>query len=512
MHAAPKSAAGAGPGQSYPRNMKPRGMMLLPGKGGGFSQAPASMRTGYAAPSSNGSVYGYGPNNPAFQQANAIYAGLPTGRPVHAAAAPVSRRSKAVPGAPNIFNFVDPEASLAPWYLVGKPRKEVKKLATQVLRRGTVGEFFVRDISSHPGCLGLSIKTSRDDLMNYLLHAEGNGMGISVRGTKEVFPTLSRLIAHYATKRRPSLPVQLVNPASLGNGAKSKTPSPRSRTSHGPSTHYYPPPSRIHGEEEEEEEPEGFGDDFDESNDAPPTAPPATGGARRSRTQTSTVEDDKVTASRVAAAIDSSVKDAVESKVDELTREQIDNIEHRIAKRRAMIEKRRLALLQERQAESKRTLQNLNGGGAGGGRSSYAGSLASASMPRRADGGAYGSMASLEALERHRGGSQAAGPTSSSARHRAPLPDPKSIIGDPVAMWDAIVQSDATDSIKLNAAKKQLLYIQHEERLVKQKLAEAERALLRPRNFSENDTVFDDDFENGTIIDESGEVFGFGEL
>ena len=41
----------------------------------------------------------------------------------------------------------------------------------------------------------------------------------------------------------------------------------------------------------------------------------------------------------------------------------------------------------------------------------------------------------------------------------------------------------------------------------------AQGIIHSPRAFSENDTVFDDDFENATLIDEAtGEVFGFGKL
>lgn len=402
----------------------------------------------------------------------------------------------------DIFNYVDPEASLAPWYLVGKPRKEVKADATWILRTGEIGEFFVRDISSHPGCLGLSIKTSKDDLMNYLLQPHANGAGISVRGTKEVFPTLSKLIAHYASRRRPSLPVQLVEPVLTRKGRKAK------RATNGRKSSKQPVAATVDFDEDEEG---GFGFDPEPEPKQPEVAP-VSGGARRpsrsmTRVERHKEEEEKVTASRVAAAIDSSVKEAVGSRLDDITRQQIDNIEHRIAKRRAMIEKRRLALLQEQGAESKKTLETLE--------EVFQGRTENAAPPAHRPTqqhpappapAPYTTPMSLEVLERERGSRPV-----SPAPQRA-LPDAESVIGDPTAMWDAIVASDATASVKLNAAKKQLLYFQQEELLIQQKLAEAEQTLMRPRHFSENDTVFDDNFENGTIIDDTGEVFGFGAL
>mmetsp|Transcript_8709 Transcript_8709/g.26192 ORF Transcript_8709/g.26192 Transcript_8709/m.26192 type:complete len:432 (+) Transcript_8709:189-1484(+) len=431
---------------------------------------------------------------------------MPTGAPV--AALPK-----------DVYRYVDPEASLAPWYLVGKERKLVKKEATAILRKGRIGEFFVRDISSHPGCLGLSIKTSKDDLMNYLLQPQAGGTGISVRGTKEVFLTLSKLITHYSSKRRPSLPVRLIEPGDRRTlkGKKGKTMTHKARRQ---DTH----PAVINGGTTDEEEFEGFGTDFYANESAQPSATGAakraprsdargargaakrpsrvaaeatfgaSGGVRRPKQP---AEDPRVTASRVTEAINSSVQEVVGAHLEDFTQERIDNMERRIAKRRAMIEKRRLALLQERGAESKKTLDSLE--------QVFSGDVASAATaPPPAPLGGRLSKMSLDALERARGSRTGSPPPA--------VQDAESVIADPVAMWDAIVKSEATSSVKLNAAKKQLLYIQQEERLIQEKLAQAEAALRRPRHFSEDDTVFDDNFENGTIIDDTGEVFGFGGL
>ena len=65
---------------------------------------------------------------------------------------------------------------------------------------------------------------------------------------------------------------------------------------------------------------------------------------------------------------------------------------------------------------------------------------------------------------------------------------------------------------KMSAAQAQLSFLRREEEAVMHKLREAELQMNQtPYVFSENETVFDDDFENGTIVDEAtGETFGFG--
>ena len=116
-----------------------------------------------------------------------------------------------------IQDVIDPEAQISPWFLVGRPRENVKKIAVEILKNGKVGEFFVRDVSSQPGHLGLSIKTSRKDLTNYLLKAVPSvvGNGVTVRGTKEVFRNITQLIVHYRRKKRPSLPCKLVESSQI---------------------------------------------------------------------------------------------------------------------------------------------------------------------------------------------------------------------------------------------------------------------------------------------------------
>lgn len=75
-----------------------------------------------------------------------------------------------------------------------------------------IGEFIVRDVASQPDSLGLSVKVGTQDLMNYLLQGRehGRSAGVTIRGTKEVFSTLSELIEHYSSRHRPALPCQLM--------------------------------------------------------------------------------------------------------------------------------------------------------------------------------------------------------------------------------------------------------------------------------------------------------------
>lgn len=87
------------------------------------------------------------------------------------------------------------------------------------------------------------------------------------------------------------------------------------------------------------------------------------------------------------------------------------------------------------------------------------------------------------------------------------------MIGDPTAMWNLLTASTASSSKKMSAARKQLEYLKQQEEFTLRRLAAAEEEMSRPMQFGDDDTVFDDTFENGTIIDEaSGEVFGFGAM
>ena len=79
-------------------------------------------------------------------------------------------------------------------------------------------------------------------------------------------------------------------------------------------------------------------------------------------------------------------------------------------------------------------------------------------------------------------------------------------------MWKVISSSSASHTDKLTAAQAQLDYLRREEEEVLQKLKKAQ--MFRGKGqYMDNETVFNEDYENGTLIDEdSGEVFGFGDL
>lgn len=166
------------PPQQYgsPSNIRPKQPSYMLPKGRFANAPPGIMRGGGTLQRGNTSVLGYGQNNDAFTQANAIYAGLPGGGGVYGGTptsppgvsgvnplyAPVAvPPSAAAAYAPqDIYKTIDVEAGIASWYLVGRPRPQVKKIAVEILKQGRVGEFFVRDITSHPGCLGTYLSES----------------------------------------------------------------------------------------------------------------------------------------------------------------------------------------------------------------------------------------------------------------------------------------------------------------------------------------------------------------
>lgn len=104
---------------------------------------------------------------------------------------------------------VDNVAEERDWFVAGQTRDYVKQRALNLLRHGKLGEFIVRDVASSPGCLGLTVKTGGHELVNYLIQPYSGG--VTVRGTKESFATLSLLIAFYSATKRPSLPCRLLD-------------------------------------------------------------------------------------------------------------------------------------------------------------------------------------------------------------------------------------------------------------------------------------------------------------
>lgn len=94
---------------------------------------------------------------------------------------------------------VDPETGIAPWFLSGVPRKQVRHIVSNMSKNGVEGNFVVRDVESSPGCYGLCVKSPKG-IGNYLIevfpyerHIGGIGyciLSTLLWRTHQVFPHL----------------------------------------------------------------------------------------------------------------------------------------------------------------------------------------------------------------------------------------------------------------------------------------------------------------------------------
>eukprot|EP00040_Diaphanoeca_grandis_P012563 m.63655 g.63655 ORF g.63655 m.63655 type:complete len:662 (-) comp23320_c0_seq1:96-2081(-) len=595
---------------------------------GQFTQAPRSMMPAAVYSPQLQSLYGN--KNTAHLQAQSIYAGLGTpqkspnamynnGQPIYNAQAiysglPGTARSQKSPPKlarlslkdnENLMKAVtDPEAELSPWFLSKKPREDVKKVAVEILRNGGIGEYFVRDVSSQPGALGLSIKTSSHELINYLLKPtdEGGSPGVSIRGTKETFPNLTSLIQHYRSKHRPALPCKLIDSSKIrGMLYYSKTSQPSS-------------PDKDDSNDEEV-----FGFDETRPTESPESYATMQDVQKKLAKRLGQAEDE-ITAdlqgnshlmshnrdSAVASAIESQVSRAMRESTIKITQqlrekqeealkplktlndelmqknedlltqleeaelrtqksesEYISAVEHKLARRKAAVEKRKLQLQRQElmllqgqavdeqlfqlMAEEKvfrgddddddtkfgfedATLQrNTEDNSRTTAHARPYSTHSTSSTPRLSRRNE--SATSIEKLERARNSSTQVSPNDKRSPHYSPnsnyndnyntangngngnaaMADYERLIADPAAMWQYIMQSDAPKDRKLDAARKQLEYLKRQEEFTLNRLQAAESSISRPRVIKDDDTVFDDVFENGTVVDETtGEVFGFG--
>ena len=64
---------------------------------------------------------------------------------------------------------VDAATELAPWFVAGLPRPALKLVATQLLSKGQVGDFIVRDVKTDPNCFGLTVKVLDRKLINFII-------------------------------------------------------------------------------------------------------------------------------------------------------------------------------------------------------------------------------------------------------------------------------------------------------------------------------------------------------
>eukprot|EP00039_Didymoeca_costata_P031082 m.33040 g.33040 ORF g.33040 m.33040 type:complete len:564 (+) comp8482_c0_seq1:305-1996(+) len=420
---------------------------------------------------------------------------------------------------------VDAAARHAPWYLGGLPRHELKGIAVDILKNGVNGEFFVRDVSSQPNCLGLSIKIADMELTNFLLlptNYKGRD-GVTLRGTHEVFGSLSELIKHYAYRHRPSLPCQLIlSERTRGSdviseleldhkdiyGMMKVAPHPTQHTSpQAPTPAPVPAPVPAPAPAPVPVQP------------PIPTPQPMEFASARAA-----LELVKKTENEMKKQREDTIKLIEQLQEEKKRTEELESERNGLAKQVADIYTDVQNVRQE--VEASKALSQLptvtglddvtsrkqaRHRAAIEGRKAVALARQARMLEKRISRGVSpDEQRVLDQLERARGSDVGTTPGGGFSRNVPGLFASHDMLSDPGAMWNVISSSDAPKDEKLAAARAQLAYLQQEEKLALEKLKQAQ-AIVRSRKFSEDDTVFDDDFENATIMDEeTGETFGFG--
>ena len=100
---------------------------------------------------------------------------------------------------------IDTLTAKSPWFIVGADRDQLKAIMGQLLNDGVEGDFLIRDVTSEPGCFGISVKMPGGRMPNYLIERKplpGRGKrsaGFQLRGTaaNEVFASLAMLVYYY---------------------------------------------------------------------------------------------------------------------------------------------------------------------------------------------------------------------------------------------------------------------------------------------------------------------------
>jgi hypothetical protein len=120
------------------------------------------------------------------------------------------------------------------WDMRDADRRQQRKQAERLKARGGVGEFFVRSSETKPGCLGLLLKTSPQQVVAFLIEQSPDWSSYCFTGCNRRFPTLVDLLYFYSHTLETPLPVRLA-PLELGSssGASSSHTSGNLDLSHG---------------------------------------------------------------------------------------------------------------------------------------------------------------------------------------------------------------------------------------------------------------------------------------
>ncbi|EDQ88358.1 uncharacterized protein MONBRDRAFT_26443 [Monosiga brevicollis MX1] len=136
---------------------------------------------------------------------------------------------------------IDPETEMASWFVSGMPRTEVRQMAMDMLKKGRPGNFLIRDVKSEPNCYGMSVRTTQNKLVNYLIEKRAQPPGFCIRGTKRTFPTVAKLVEFYAQEKRQALGLKLV-PTDHSQFMHASSSDDSDDSDHGDARHPHKPP------------------------------------------------------------------------------------------------------------------------------------------------------------------------------------------------------------------------------------------------------------------------------
>lgn len=105
------------------------------------------------------------------------------------------------------------------WFCAGLDRRYLKLLAQYILAKSSPGTFFIREKKDHPGSFALSAKESSSSMLTFMVSKSNNPnmhwtkrsqTGWTIRGSKEVFDSISDMVEYFCEDCRPELGIQLV--------------------------------------------------------------------------------------------------------------------------------------------------------------------------------------------------------------------------------------------------------------------------------------------------------------
>eukprot|EP00049_Salpingoeca_infusionum_P001312 m.47323 g.47323 ORF g.47323 m.47323 type:complete len:863 (+) comp10970_c1_seq2:79-2667(+) len=110
------------------------------------------------------------------------------------------------------------------WDQRGQTREGQRKHLAKLIKHGQIGDFFVRNAESMPGCFGLTVKVSKKKTMNFLIE-QSEDWSLHLVGCRLDFSNLLSVLQYFSTGIQEPLPVQLTSIHDGASQQESREPS-----------------------------------------------------------------------------------------------------------------------------------------------------------------------------------------------------------------------------------------------------------------------------------------------